>query len=412
MPLEGDHVVFMRLNKYLSEILISCDKSYKQFQNSNGTIVVQLLKALYGCVESASLWYDKISKNLKTLNYIVNPYDKCLFNRVENNGKQTTLVIHVDDMMISACDESHVDKVIDEIELLYPGLSKIRGKIFSYIGMTFNFEITHKVIISMNGFISDLLKECSDFLGVSKTPATGTLFNVDENESNPLLNDEMRERFHSIVAKLLYASKRVRWDLLILTAFLTKRVMNPRRDDWIKLTRGIQYIRNTQTLGVTLETQDSIQVIAYVDASYGVHKDKKSHTGCCITLGRGTISAKSSTQKLNTKSSTEAELVALSDASNQILFIRNLLISQGYDTGPAIIYQDNLSTIQLIKNGCSNSERTRHVDIRFFFLHDRQLKGDVILKYMRTEDMIADILTKPLQGDLFNRLRRQLLNST
>ena len=240
----------------------------------------------------------------------------------------------------------------------------------------------------MNGFISDLLKECSDFLGVSKTPAKGTLFNVNENESNPLLNDEMRERFHSIVAKLLYASKRARWDLLTLIAFLTKRVMNPRRDDWEKLTRGIQYVRDTQTLGVTLEIQDPIQVIAYVDASYGVHKDKKSHTGCCITLGKGTISAKSATQKLNTKSSTEAELVALSDAANQILFIRNFLISQGYPLGPAIIYQDNLSTIRLIKNGRSNSERTRHADIRFSFLHDRLESGDVILQYMRTEDVI------------------------
>ena len=112
---------------------------------------------------------------------------------------------------------------------------------------------------------------------------------MPQKESNPLLNDEMRERFHSIVAKLLYASKRARWDLLTLIAFLTKRVMNPRRDDWEKLTRGIQYIRDTQTLGVTLEIQDPIQVIAYVDASYGVHKDKKSHTGCCITLGKGTI---------------------------------------------------------------------------------------------------------------------------
>jgi ribosomal protein L24E len=153
-------------------------------------------------------------------------------------------------------------------------------------------------------------------------------------------------------------------------------------------------------------------VIAYVDASYGVHNGKKSHTGCNITLGKGTIYAKSSTQKLNTKSSTEAELVALSAATNQIIWTRNFLLKQGYNIGPAIIYQDNLSTIQLIKNGRSNSERTRHVDIRFFFLHDRQEKGDVILKYMRSEDMIADILTKPLQGEDFHRLRTQLLNST
>lgn len=313
-------------------------------------------------------------------------------------------------MMISACDDQHVDTVIAEIEFLYPGLSKNRGKFFNYIGMTFNYETNKRVKITMNGFIHDLLEECSDFMGVSKTPAKNTLFELNENNSNPLLPDEMRERFHSIVAKLLYASKRARWDLLILIAFLTKRVNNPRRDDWEKLTRGIQYIRGTQNLGVTLEIHDPITVTAYVDASYGVHKDKKSHTGCNITLGKGTIYAKSSTQKLNTKSSTEAELVALSDASNQILWTNNFLRMQGHHTGPAIIFQDNLSTIQLIANGQPNSERTRHVDIRYFFLHDRQQKGDVKLIYKRTEDMTADILTKPLQGDLFRRLRTQLLN--
>jgi hypothetical protein len=106
-------------------------------------------------------------------------------------------------MMISACDDRHVDTVIDEIELLYPGLSKTRGKIFSYIGMTFNYETKNKLIIDMNGFISDLLKECSDFSGVSKTPAKGTLFNVNENESNPLLNDEMRERNYYMRASVL-----------------------------------------------------------------------------------------------------------------------------------------------------------------------------------------------------------------
>ena len=61
---------------------------------------------------------------------------------------------------------------------------------------------------------------------------------------------------------------------------------------------------------------------------------------------------------------------------------------------PAILYQDNKSTIQLIKNGRSTSEKTRHVDIRFVFLHDGINSGDVFLQYMCTDDMNADILTK------------------
>ena len=412
MPLEGDHVVFMRLNKYLSDVLTKLDKSYEKFINTNGTIVVKLHKALYGCVESAKLWYDKISNNLRNLNYVMNKYDICVFNRIELNNTQTTLVIHVDDMMITSCDDKHVDKVINEIEFLYPGLTKIRGKRFNYIGMTFDFQTPLKVTITMDNFIHDLLEECKDFLGVSTTPAKASLFKVlDVDELNPLLPTEMRERFHSLVAKLLYASKRARWDLLTPVAFLTKRVINPQRDDLEKLKRTIQYIRGTQSLGVTLEVNDPITVTSYIDASYGVHHDLKSHTGCTITLGKGTIYAKSSTQKLNTKSSTEAELVAMSDGANQVIWTRNFLLEQDYQMGPAIIYQDNMSTIQLIKNGKSNSERTRYINIRYFFLTDRIKSGDVIVTYMKTEDMIADILTKPIQGEPFRRLRNQLLNS-
>ena len=165
-----------------------------------------------------------------------------------------------------------------------------------------------------------------------------------------------------------------------------------------------------QDMGTVLEVQDPPCVHAYVDASYAVHPDMKSHTGCVISLGKGPIYAKSNTQKLNTKSSTEAELVGLSDCSNQIIWTRNFLIQQGYVMQPAVMYQDNMSTIQLIKNGRSNSEKTRHIDIRFFFMHDRINSGDVSSIYMNTKDMIADTLTKPLQGEPFRVLRDKLLN--
>ena len=129
-----------------------------------------------------------------------------------------------------------------------------------------------------------------------------------------------------------------------------------------KLERTIQYIRDTKDIGLTLRVEDPITITCYVDASFGVHSDMKSHTGSAITLGKGVVYAKSSTQKLTTKSSTEAELVGLSDLANQVLWARE------YQDRSAIIFQDNKSTIQLINNGRSNSERTRHINIRYFFL--------------------------------------------
>ena len=319
-------------------------------------------------------------------------------------------VIHVDDMMITCVNTNSMNDFIDSLEKLYPGLTKHRDKVLNYLGMTFDFNVRGSVNITMQGYISDVLRGCEDIKGTAPTPAKPDLFQISNETDDPLLLPEEKERFHSIIAQLLYLSKRVRPDILTSVAFLTKRVLNPQRGDFNKLVRTIQYLRGTHDMGIVLEVQDPVSVYAYNDASYAVHPDMKSHTGCVISLGKGPIYAKSSTQKLNTKSSTEAELVGLSDCSNQVIWTRNFLIQQGYVMQPAVMYQDNMSTIQLIKNGRSNSEKTRHVDIRFFFMHDRVNSGDVSLVYMNTRDMTADTLTKPLQGEPFRVLRDKLLN--
>ena len=110
-------------------------------------------------------------------------------------------------------------------------------------------------------------------------------------------------------------------------AFLTKRVIKPQRDDYNKLIRTVQYMQGTQNFGVTFEVHELKHVIAYIDASFAMHPDMKSHAGCVNTLGKGAIYG---TQRLMTKSSTDAELVALSDSANQVLWTRNFLHCQGH----------------------------------------------------------------------------------
>jgi hypothetical protein len=180
--------------------------------------------------------------------------------------------------------------------------------------------------------------------------------------------------------------------------------------DQHKLERVIRYLRGTADKGIILIGTEQLTILAYIDASYAVHSDMKSHSGIIIGIGRGPIWAKSSAQKINTKSSTEAELVALSDSTAQVIWTRNFLIAQGYNIGAAKVYQDNQSCIAMIKNGKSNSDRTKHIAVRFFFVADRVNSGEIDIQYLQTGDMIADILTKPLQGKLFERLRDKLLN--
>jgi len=101
--------------------------------------------------------------------------------------------------------------------------------------------------------------------------------------------------------------------------------------------------------------------------------------------------------------------VAISDALSTIIWLRDFLIEQGYNVGPAILYQDNMSTISLVENGKGTNERSRHINIKFFFVSDRVAKGEIEIKYMPTNDMLADMLTKPLQGDKFRSMRDHVL---
>jgi hypothetical protein len=89
--------------------------------------------------------------------------------------------------------------------------------------------------------------------------------------------------------------------------------------------------------------------------------------------------------------------------------MRELLQFLSLDQGPAVIMQDNQATMKMVSNGKSTSNRTKHINIRYFWLKDRVDQGEVKLDYCPTEDMVADILTKPLQGAQFLKLRAKLL---
>ena len=156
---------------------------------------------------------------------------------------------------------------------------------------------------------------------------------------------------------------------------------------------------------------EGITLKCYVDAAYGLHADGKSVTGSVITIGEsGPIHAKSVKQKIVTKSSTEAEFVAASDSMNQALHIRQLLLNQGYKLGPVKLYQDNLSCMALISKGRASSERTRHMDIRYFWITERVMNKEIVVEHLGTEKMFANLLTKPLQGSQFENERRLLTN--
>jgi len=123
-----------------------------------------------------------------------------------------------------------------------------------------------------------------------------------------------------------------------------------------------------------------LSILAFVDASYGVHPDGKSHNGLGTSWGRGLFLASSTKQKLVVKSSTEAELVSTTDESSAVIGVCNFVNAQGREIGPAILYQDNQSTMAVIERGRFTGRNNKHVNVRYFFIKNRVVKGELEIR--------------------------------
>ena len=172
----------------------------------------------------------------------------------------------------------------------------------------------------------------------------------------------------------------------------------------------MKYLNGTQDKVLTLKADDLHVIKWYVDASFAVHPDFKSHTGAIMTMGKGALQSISRKHKLNVRSSTEAELVGIDDAATMILWTKLFLEAQGYDVKKNILYQDNKSAILLETNGKrSSGKQTRALNIRYFFITNQIEKGNVQVEHCPTDEMIGDFNTKPLQGEKFHNFRDAIL---
>ena len=425
VKLEDHHETdFMKIKGRLVEMLVEIDPDrygpYVTTEDNIPVLYVEILKAMYGMIKSPLLFYRKLRKDLENIGFKVNPYDICVANKIVN-GKQITVLWHVDDLKVSHVDAVIVDDFIEWAKKKYedPGITKLtpsRGKVHDYLGITLDYTEPGKVKLHMKDYIAKMIEEFPYMEEARKqksvkTPAAEHLFKISANPD--LLSPKLKDVFHTQVAKSLFLCKRTRPDLQPTTPFLCTRVKEPDQDDWKKLLRMFNYLDTTKDLELILEVEpgEVLHSQWFPDSAFAVHKDYKSHTGAIHTLGKGATTTLSAKQKLNTRSSTEAELVAVDDIVTHALWTRNFLEAQGYKV-KTTIHQDNQSAILLEKNGKeSSSKRTRHINIKYFFVTDCIEKELFNVKFCPTADMVGDFPSKPLQGSLFRKHRRSIMNS-
>ena len=416
MQADMDEEVYVRFTGKMVELLLEIDRDMYQecvtMERGEKVMYVKLLKALYGTLRAARLFWEKLSAKLVEWGFQMNPYDACVANKTVN-GRQLTVAWHVDDLKISHVDTPVVDQFIEQMNSEFGRETEMnisRGKVHDYLGMTLDFTKPGCVMIKMADYVRMMLRDSPrDMEGSAVTPAANHLFNI--NNTDPiLLTGERKDLFVHLVMQALYLSQRGRPDIRTAVSFLCTQINCPDMDDYKKLGRMMKYLRTTVDMPLTLSADGSRKLRWWVDASYSVHPDMKGHTGGTFLMGKGSVYSTSSKQKMNTRSSTESEVVGVYDCIPPIRWTTLFIEAQGFPVDDTILFQDNMSAMLLEKNGKSSStKRTKHMHIRFFYIADMVKQKQISIEHCPTEVMLADYFTKPLQGKLFQQMRDQIM---
>ena len=411
-PTDGSDRILMKIEGTLA--LQLCDiapavyKPFLVYENGRPVLYVVVMKAMYGMLVASLLWYKAFRKDLESIGFIFNPYDPCVANR-EVRENQQTIRFHVDDLMSSHVDPTVNDEFLKWCNDKYGSYGEVKatkGPVHDYLGMTVDFSEPGIVKIDMIDYVTKMCEEFPVDLSQVRHVSTAAPSDLFDTGDMAPLSKEQSEVFHTFVAKLLFASKRARQDMNPLTAFLCTRVKAPNGNDWGKLVQAMKFLEQTLQDKLILKADDIRVINWWVDASFAVHPDYRSHTGAVMSFGRGAPITISSKQKLNSRSSTDAELIGADDVMSPMLWTKLFLEAQGIDVKDNVLHQDNKSTILLAENGKSSSgKRTRALNIRFFFITDQISQGNLRVVYCPTKDMRGDYLTKPLQGALFHEHR-------
>jgi len=415
--LPADKFVLLKIEGQFVDIMTDVNPEFKEdvrFENGKKVLYVQILKALYGMIESALLWYDLFSTTLKEEGFEINKIDKCIAQKYID-GKPCTIGWYVDDNIMGHDDAQVVTGILDKIESRFPGLTIQRGKKLDFLGIDLEFRDDGKLIMDTIKYLSDMVEEFEAEIGKTlnrtyKCPGGGWLFKIREDA--PKLTTEKAEMMLKYVMKIAWAMKRTRPDVEPTNSFLMTRVHDPTKDDWHKLMRLMSFIKGSLNDRRVIGADSLHKMLTMVDSAHAVHKDMRGHTGGLITFGTGVVDTKSTKQKMNTRSSTETEHVGTSEYLPKNIYFVILMKELGYELRNYIA-KDNESEIKLLKNGRDSCTwNSKHIAIKYFWVTDRIKNGDIEVVYCPTEEMLADFQSKPVQGSLFQKFRSAFMGWT
>jgi len=269
---------------------VFCELNPNFVRKGEETIYLRCLKALYGHIGAARLFYNELDYSLmKIMGFERNKYDPCVYNRKNEDGSVTTIKTHVDDSKVSSNSKGQLQKVVKELRDIYQEITVHEGDTHDYLGMVMIYDRERKAIkINMEKYIEGIINglykdEPNENIEPVTTPATNNLFKTRTNVNK--LSKRRAGVFHTIVAKLLFDAKHARPDILLTVSFLTTRVKESDVDDWTKLLRVLGYLSDAMKYYFTLFCSEIKNLTWYIDGSYASRSDMRGHSGAVLVTG-------------------------------------------------------------------------------------------------------------------------------
>ena len=369
-------------------------------------MVCKLKKSIYGLKQASRQWYHKFHQVVISFGFEVNAVDDCVYQKF-SGSKFMFLVLYVDDILLATNDIGMLHKTKKFLSKNFE--MKDLGDASFVLGIQIHRDRTQGILgLSQRNYIEKVLKRfgMQDCKPGNNPIARGDKFSLNQCPKTHLEITEMQKiPYASAVGSLMYAQVCTRPDIAYIVGMLGRYLSNPGMDHWKAAKRVMRYLKRTKDYMLTYRRSDQLEIIGYSDSDYaGCQDSRKSTSGYIYLLVGGAISWKSVKQTLVASSTMEAEFVACYEASNHGIWLRNfvtgLRILKGIER-PLRLYCDNKSAV-LYSNNNRSSSKSKHIDIKFLVVKERVQSGQIYIKHIGTNSMIADPLTKGLPPKVFH----------
>ena len=364
-------------------------------------LVCKLKRSIYGLKQSPRCWNQTLDTHLKKMGFVQSTSDPCIYT--SSSEELLILGIYVDDIVIAGESEKKIAEVKSALAKRFQ--VKDMGELHYFLGVSVKQNPkTGETWIGQPMYTQTILQK----FGMENAKTVSTPVDSSTKLLKATEKCEMTDPvlYQSAVGSLLYLSSWTRPDITYAVSNVSRFCKNPTKQHWTAVKRILRYLKGTPNHGLLYTKNDPKNCVGYSDADWaGDVNDRKSTSGYLFKMSGAPVSWKSKKQSCVALSTAEAEYMALSSAAQEATWIRQLTKDlQNGPTRPTVIHEDNQSAICMAKNPQFHG-RTKHIEIKYHFIREKVHDGIIELKYCKTNDMIADILTKGLSFEKFARLR-------